>query len=306
MTDLQVKCFLEVAKYLNFTNAAKVLYVSQSHISRQISSFEEEIGVPLFIRNTKGVRLTEQGQMLAELLSDMSEDWKKALTNARNSIKKYSGSITIGCTIYNKSNSYISRLLAEFREHHSQIQIIKERNTQKKLINGLYDDYYDAILIADHDVHWQNGLAPLTLFYSQVGIVIHRSHPLFRKKDLSLKDFSESVFLRYKPAEIPLESDYLYQLCQYYGFEPHIAAQYEDFEDFLFAIENGDGVSLIYEENEIIANVNLRFIPIKDEVPSKYMPMQLTRKEKNRNKALEDFFKFAKQKAAAERTSVRM
>ena len=43
MTDLQVKCFLEVARCLNFTKAAKNLFISQSNISRQIASFEEEI-----------------------------------------------------------------------------------------------------------------------------------------------------------------------------------------------------------------------------------------------------------------------
>ena len=45
MTDLQVKCFLEVARCLNFTKAAKNLFSSQSNISRQIASFEEEIGL---------------------------------------------------------------------------------------------------------------------------------------------------------------------------------------------------------------------------------------------------------------------
>lgn len=303
MTDLQIRCFLEVAKHLNFTNAAKVLYISQSNISRQISSLEEEIGIPLFTRNTKGVRLTEQGQMLAGLLSDMSEEWEKTLAQARNSIKKYHGSLTIGCTPHARSNSYISRLLADFREQRPEIQIIKERNTQKKLIEGLVNDYYDAILIADHDVRWLNGVSTLTLFYTRVGIVIHRNHPLYRKKEVTLADFADSSFLRYKPTEIPLESDYLYLLCQHYGFEPCITAQFEDFEEFLFAIESGAGVSLIYEETEVLTNLNLRFIPIEDELPPKYLPMQLTRKQKNHNKLLEEFYKYAKLKASNEKTS---
>ena len=66
MTDLQVRCFLEVVRFLNFTRAARELYISQSNISRQIASLEEELGLALFDRNSKGVKLTDQGQMLAE------------------------------------------------------------------------------------------------------------------------------------------------------------------------------------------------------------------------------------------------
>ena len=95
MTDLQVKCFLEVASCLNFTKAAKNLFISQSNISRQIASFEEEIGLPLFDRNTKGVKLTLQGQMLAETLSEMSSEWELVCSRAKNSIRKFNGCITV-------------------------------------------------------------------------------------------------------------------------------------------------------------------------------------------------------------------
>lgn len=293
MTDLQVKCFLEVARFLSFTKAAKELFISQSNISRQIASLEEELGLALFDRNTKGVKLTVQGQILAESLSEMYTEWGRVLARARNSVKKFSGCITIGCQEHIKANSYISQLLSGFRESRPQIQIIKERRTQKKLVEGLLNDYYDAILIADHDVKLVQGVQKLTLYYSRVGIVIHKSHRLFHKKDVKLSDFKDSVFLSYLPMKLKPEDDYLHKICAAFGFEPKIAAEFEDFEEILFAIEMGEGVSLIFEEDEVTSNRNLRFIPIEDEVPQKYLPMQLTRREKNKNQALNDFFIFA-------------
>lgn len=293
MTDLQVKCFLEVARCLSFTKAAKGLFISQSNISRQIASLEEELGLALFDRNTKGVKLTLQGQMLAETLSEMSAEWSMVLTRAKNSIKKFNGCITIGCQEHIKSNSYISQVLSGFRENRPEIQIIKERCTQKKLVEGLMNDYYDAILIADHDVKMVQGVEKLTLFYSRVGIVIHKKHPLFHKKNIKLSDFADSVFLRYLPMKLKPEDDYLHNICAAFGFEPKIAAEFEDFEELLFSIEMGEGVSLVFEENEVTSNMNLRFIPIEEDVPQKYLPMQLTRKEKNRNPALNDLYAYA-------------
>ena len=70
-------------------------------------------------------------------------------------------------------------------------------------------------------------------------------------------------------------------------------AEFDDFEEYLFSIEMGEGISLVFEETEVISNMNLRFIPINEDVPQKYLPMQLTRKEKNTNQALRDFYVYA-------------
>ena len=140
--------FLEVANCLSFTKAAKHLFISQSNISRQISSLEEEWDLVLFDRNTKGVKLTAQGQMLAETLEEMLENWNTVMTRAKNSVRKYAGTITIGCQNHIKANSYLSQVLFGFREEHPEIQIIKERASQKKIVEGLLNDYYDVILFA--------------------------------------------------------------------------------------------------------------------------------------------------------------
>lgn len=293
MTDMQVSCFLQVAQNLSFTKAAKELYVSQSNISRQIAALEKEWNVVLFDRNTKGVRLTEQGRILADTLEDMCLQWNEAMTRAKNSVKKYSGTITVGCQMNIKMNNYISQVLSGFREEHPEIQIIKERTSLKKLTEGLKNDYYDAILIPNHDIKMMKGLEKLTLFYIRVGIVFHKKHPLFFKKDISLADFKDSLFLRYKPAQMKPEEDYFIKICDAFGFYPKITAEIEDFEELLFLLETGEGVAVISEETELVSNKNLRFLPIEEEIEEKYLPVQLARKEKSRTPVLNDLFSYA-------------
>ena len=53
MTIFQIKWFLNVAEYLNFTEAANHLFVAQSSLSRNISNLEEELGMQLFVRTKK-------------------------------------------------------------------------------------------------------------------------------------------------------------------------------------------------------------------------------------------------------------
>lgn len=63
MRTTQLEYFIAVAKYKNFTRAANECYIAQSAISQQINALEEELGFPLFIRQTRKVILTEAGEL---------------------------------------------------------------------------------------------------------------------------------------------------------------------------------------------------------------------------------------------------
>lgn len=61
MTFTQLRCFIEVARQLNFARAAETLYISQPAVSRQIHALENELGVRLFDRTRHVVALTSAG-----------------------------------------------------------------------------------------------------------------------------------------------------------------------------------------------------------------------------------------------------
>ena len=60
----QIQYFLAICKYRNISHAAKAIHLSQQALSKQIHELEEELGVSLFIRSTKGVELTRYAQKL--------------------------------------------------------------------------------------------------------------------------------------------------------------------------------------------------------------------------------------------------
>lgn len=70
MNTFQLSCFLMVAEYLNFARAAEQLHVTHPAISQQIQSLEKELGVKLFHRTTRSVKLTEEG---AAFLNDAQQ-----------------------------------------------------------------------------------------------------------------------------------------------------------------------------------------------------------------------------------------
>ena len=57
-----LKTFVTVANHSSFTDAAKELYIAQSAVSKHITQLEKELGVQLFLRDTRMVRLTAAGE----------------------------------------------------------------------------------------------------------------------------------------------------------------------------------------------------------------------------------------------------
>lgn len=96
MTIFQIQCFLNVAEYLNFTEAANHLFVAQSSLSRNVSNLEEELGMKLFVRTKKYVRLTSSGAILYEEFSKLMKLGEAAVQKARNAELGENGSIVLG------------------------------------------------------------------------------------------------------------------------------------------------------------------------------------------------------------------
>lgn len=71
MNTTQLECFLEVANQLNFSRAAQQLKITQPAVSHQIKTLEDELGVKLFSRTSKSVRLTQEGHLFIQYAQDI-------------------------------------------------------------------------------------------------------------------------------------------------------------------------------------------------------------------------------------------
>lgn len=97
MNTTQLECFMTVSNYLNFSRAAEHLRITQPAVSHQINTLEDELGVKLFQRTSKSVRLTEEGfqftQYAGEILK-LSELSKARMKQFRAQVFSR---VVIGC-----------------------------------------------------------------------------------------------------------------------------------------------------------------------------------------------------------------
>ncbi len=78
-----VRYFLSVAKHGTISKAAKVLNISQSALSQSMKNLEEQLGITLFNRNTRGVILTEEGKILYKEAREGEKFFRKAIVSAK-------------------------------------------------------------------------------------------------------------------------------------------------------------------------------------------------------------------------------
>ena len=117
----QLNCFITVAQTLNFSEAARRNYVSQSTVSRYVSDLEKEFGVQLFTRSHRDVIITSEGKALLPYAIEIVETLKKAKTVIKQMHDGGQGKITLGCDV--TSLSFPAKCIADFAEKYPGITI---------------------------------------------------------------------------------------------------------------------------------------------------------------------------------------
>lgn len=120
----------------SFSAAAEQLNYTQSGITRMISSLEEELDFPIFIRNKKGVRLTENGQLMLPYFREIVDANQVAVEVSEEIKGLVRGSITIGC-YFSVSSMWMPSLLKAFSETYPSIQITLLEGGNKEITKWL-------------------------------------------------------------------------------------------------------------------------------------------------------------------------
>ncbi len=118
----KLKVFHSVAEAGSFTHAGEVIGLSQSAVSRQVSSLEKDLKVPLFHRHARGLILTEQGELLYRTAHEVFTKLESTQTMLRDSKDKPSGDLRITTTVGLGAN-WLTPRLSEFIELYPDIRV---------------------------------------------------------------------------------------------------------------------------------------------------------------------------------------
>ncbi|MCD8016256.1 MAG: LysR family transcriptional regulator [Oscillospiraceae bacterium] len=194
LTERKLRCFMAVADTLSFSNAAKLLYMSQQAVSKNIAGLEEDLGFPLFVRSRQ-IELTEPGRKCYELCSRMMKEYGSAISDIRKSYRDaISDTFTIGIQSYLDFGSAVTDAIGVVHEHHPDLTINVLRYDPNTLLERLLNKSLGMIIINQRYLRRVSGLREAKLSSDLLAIMVSETHPLITS-DSTAADFVTLPFI---------------------------------------------------------------------------------------------------------------
>jgi len=232
--------FVAVAEKLNFSRAAEALHVAQPAVSQQIRALEQDLGVPLFDRVGKRVRLTEAGHAFLPHARQILA----AVEAARHEILEH-GALTRGSTSLGTpstvSTHLLPNLLTRFQRVHPGLEVTLREAGTESLLKAVEAGELDLAIVSTDVLPPVIEAAPFR--EEDYVLAVGARHALAERSSARLADLSGEAFILfpegYKLREVTLSA------CRRAGFEPRVALDGGAMQSALEFVAAGLGVAIM-------------------------------------------------------------
>lgn len=183
----QLKYFVKSAEYLNFSVAAKHLYITQSTLSQQIKQLEYELGFELFLRNSRHISLTEAGEEFLPFARKTILDAEDGVQRLHDLQHVKTGTLRVGVT-YSLS-TVLTEGLISFMKTFPGIKLEIFYKTVDELLMLLREHKVDFIL-SYKPLSDAPDVDSMPLFENTLALVVSKEHPLASCKKIKLSELS--------------------------------------------------------------------------------------------------------------------
>lgn len=237
--------FVTLAVQKNYLETATDLYISQSVLSKHIQKMENELGVALFIRSTRGVELSEAGKLFlpyAKKILQVKKLWENELEKYKNSSEK---TIEIG-SVAALAQYNITDLIAVFKKSHQDITLNVTLDRSSRLFDHLRNGVCDIAFIREAeqmDSRLDKEFIRIPYASDTLVAVLPSFHPLASQKSVNLKALSEENFLFLGTDNMP--GHLCRNACLRAGFEPNVTFTNRYPENLIQLVKSGMGIALL-------------------------------------------------------------
>jgi DNA-binding transcriptional LysR family regulator len=232
--------FNAVAETLNFHRAAERLHISQPTVSSQIRDLEEELGVELFVRGGRQVRLTNIGELLLHKAKAMLAELAEFRELANQANEGRTGTIRVGVDM--GLTDIIQSIVAEYARLFPRVSIDYSDDFSDVLNRNLYEGEVDVGVLrppinSDYLISEQ-------LLEQGFVVVLPETCPLAKRKTLSVKDLANLVLLFSRRNSCI--NNKVVEICREAGVNPEIAYTWTlPQEAGTVLVETGKGVFVL-------------------------------------------------------------
>lgn len=267
ITFQQFEVFLAVAERLNMTDTADALYVSQSALSRIIGRMEDTMGIKLFIRQSRGVSLTREGQFLYDAVRSPYKKIVSAVAKAQALQQEAQKTLRIGfpgAYDYNPDYDIVKDVLSSFKSKYPDADVIESIFESEALRDSLLFQETDIIIIQAFMLSGLDGIRTLELSDLNSYFVVSAKHRLAGEEQLPFDRMTGETVYTISAGNQADSVQRLNSLCQRLGFTPRAARCVPNIQTLIRNIADGRGVALCGKISSENAGYRLRYFPIPE------------------------------------------
>ena len=257
----QIKSFLTVSKMLNFTNAAKQNGVPQSTISRHINDLEQHLGVRLFYRTKRDVRLTEEGRTFIPYAQEILDAAKKGTYAVQQLHDGAKGRLSIATVC--SSDLFLKKCLRDFSSMYPDIVVdITYASAGDSLIERS-DDPHDFHFIYTDMLPDNDEFDMLDIHTDRLNFILPKELSCDGSPDINTLKHQKFILLTEE--ENPILYMQIMNFCRTHRFSPSIVNQFSDIRSVLLSVSSGLGISILPAVlPDYVTLYDLDIIPIDD------------------------------------------
>lgn len=236
----QLKYFLAVCDHSHMTRAADALFISQSSLSKHIGQLEKELGVPLFDRTSRNIRITSAGMDFAQYAREEVDRYEAILCKLQGHKEPGQTQIAIG-TIPILAQYGLHKRLLDFQKKNPQIRLSLLEEKSDHILKLLDDELVELAIVRTASLTADN-YKIIPLAEDELVMACSNQHPLAAMDNVCLTELAEEKMLL---LDVGTTGNVAVQACQKAGFAPQGEQVFTRIETILGYVAENAGVALL-------------------------------------------------------------
>jgi LysR family transcriptional regulator, transcription activator of glutamate synthase operon len=188
-----LRVFLAVARQGHLGHASELLHQDQSTVSRKIARLESALGVPLFERVGRSIRLTAAGERFIPRAERLLHDLREAVADAAGAASPETGEVRIRF-LHTVGARWLPERLARFLQDRPGIRFTLREGQSNEVVSGVLDGDFDLGSLGPPPTGVRE-LEIVPLFRERVAVVVPAGHHFVGRSSISLHDLADEPLI---------------------------------------------------------------------------------------------------------------
>ncbi|MDK3017296.1 LysR family transcriptional regulator [Pseudodonghicola flavimaris] len=258
----QIRYFIAIAELQHFGRAADLLRIAQPALSRQMKLLEDEIGVTLFERLPRGVRLTPAGEVFLTQLKPVEARIERAVAAARAAASGAEGQLSLGLIEVSAWSGIVPQTIQEFRQRFAGVELNLLAMSSGEQMAALRTGKLDASIIYNPQPEPGLTLAPLALH--RLMLAVPAGDPMADRPTVRMADLAGAPLIGFRRASSPQMYDDVTAALTAAGHRGGFHSEMTNESDILALVNSGLGMAIVNENQRLRPPPAVRFIPVPD------------------------------------------